>query len=179
MNIVEKARIFATQKHGEIDHRRKYTNEPYINHPAAVVDILRSINHSDTMLAVAWLHDTVEDTNTTYTEILNNFGVEVLAGVDWLTDKYADPKLGNREIRKFLERQRFFNAPTWVKTVKLADLIDNSRSILQHDKGFAATYLVEKQNLLNALTNGDDFLFETASNIVRDALKEIGLNSAT
>lgn len=167
MNLVEKAKAFATQKHGEIDHRRKYTNEPYINHPAAVVEILKSsvFGVSDEMLAVAWLHDTVEDTNATYNEILDNFGMDVLIGIDWLTDKYTDKKTGNRAVRKMLECRRMIYAPNWVKTIKIADLIDNSHSILQHDSDFAKLYLTEKRALLTSLLGGDSSLYWYASRL--------------
>ena len=43
MDIEEKAKQFATEAHSSIDQRRKYTNEPYINHPASVVEIVRTI----------------------------------------------------------------------------------------------------------------------------------------
>ncbi|GAG42563.1 unnamed protein product, partial [marine sediment metagenome] len=62
MNIVFKAEKFATRKHAEINHVRKYTGEPYINHPKEVVEIIKTVDHTDEMLAAAWLHDTVEDT---------------------------------------------------------------------------------------------------------------------
>ncbi|VDZ55823.1 bifunctional (p)ppGpp synthetase II/ guanosine-3',5'-bis pyrophosphate 3'-pyrophosphohydrolase [Serratia odorifera] len=60
--LVERARRYATKAHAAIDQRRKYTNAPYIVHPQAVVEIVRSVPHTDEMLAAAWLHDTVEDT---------------------------------------------------------------------------------------------------------------------
>jgi len=62
-----KAKAFATKCHEDIKQVRKYTGEPYINHPAAVVEIVRSVPHTEAMLCAAWLHDTVEDTNATTT----------------------------------------------------------------------------------------------------------------
>lgn len=63
--LVERARRYATKAHAAIDQRRKYTNDPYIVHPQAVMEIVSSVPHSEEMLAAAWLHDTVEDTPTT------------------------------------------------------------------------------------------------------------------
>lgn len=56
----ERAKDFATRYHASIDQRRKYTGEPYITHPAAVVELVRSVPHTEAMICAAWLHDTVE-----------------------------------------------------------------------------------------------------------------------
>lgn len=50
-DLETRAREFATRAHAAIDHRRKYTLDPYIVHPAAVADIVRSVPHSEAMLA--------------------------------------------------------------------------------------------------------------------------------
>lgn len=52
------------------------------------------------------------------------------------------------------------------QTIKLADLIDNSDSILAHDPKFAAVYLREKKELLEVLTQGDAGLYRQARRIV-------------
>ena len=51
MDIVEKARVFATAAHGAAAQLRKYTNEPYIVHPAEVVKIVSKVSHSKEMLS--------------------------------------------------------------------------------------------------------------------------------
>nr|DAH57188.1 MAG TPA: HD domain-containing protein [Caudoviricetes sp.] len=61
------------------------------------------------------------------------------------------------------------------KTIKLADLISNSRSIVKHDKDFARVYIKEKELLLDVLTEGDTTLYAMAKQIVEDAKKELGL----
>ena len=75
MNREQKAEAFATIYHEAIDHRRKYTNEPYINHPANVVDLVRSVPHTQAMICAAWLHDTVEDTHATLEDIRHIFAM--------------------------------------------------------------------------------------------------------
>ncbi len=70
-SLEEQARRYATQAHAEAGQRRKYTDEPYIVHPAAVVELVRSVSHDEHLLAAAWLHDTVEDTGTTLSDIEN------------------------------------------------------------------------------------------------------------
>ena len=86
MNIVEKARIFATASHHAAGNVRKYTGEPYINHPAAVVALVASVPHTPEMLAASWLHDTVEDTGVSLGLIEQEFGPEVANLVEMLTE---------------------------------------------------------------------------------------------
>lgn len=54
MKIVDKARVFATAAHAATRQKRKYTGEPYINHPQEVVTILENAGYSNSyMLAAA------------------------------------------------------------------------------------------------------------------------------
>lgn len=159
------AKEFATQRHGEINQVRKYTGEPYICHPASVVKIVRSVPHTDEMIAAAWLHDTIEDTETSLIEIIDNFGHAVGSLVENLTD-ISKPEQGNRKFRKALDRAHTAKASPQAKTIKLADLIDNSASIMKHDKKFAEVYLKEKALLLEVLTEGDQTLWNRAKEIV-------------
>src|SRR3546814_17882649 len=61
--LVSKALAYAAAAHGSIDHVRKYTGEPYIQHPIEVMEIVSSVPHTEYMLAAALLHDTIEDKN--------------------------------------------------------------------------------------------------------------------
>jgi (p)ppGpp synthase/HD superfamily hydrolase len=170
MNSLEKkAKEFATWKHAAVSQLRKYTGEPYINHPAAVAEIVRSVPHTEEMLAAAWLHDTVEDTDTMPAEILESFGPGVALLVEFLTD-VSKPEDGNRATRKALDRGHIALAVSDAKTVKLADLIDNSKSIVKHDPKFAKVYIQEKALLLEVLTEGDETLWEKAKKIVDENL---------
>jgi (p)ppGpp synthase/HD superfamily hydrolase len=159
VNLEEKAKGFATERHE--GQSRKYTGEPYINHPAAVVEIVRSVPHTEAMLAAAWLHDTVEDTDTTLQEIIGLFGTQVGMFVEMLTDT-SKPEDGNRVLRKAIDCEHTAMAMPPAKTIKLADLIDNSYSILARDPEFAKVYLKEKGLLLQVLTEGDSFLWKRA-----------------
>jgi (p)ppGpp synthase/HD superfamily hydrolase len=161
MTIVERARIFATAAHGAVAQLRKYTSEPYIVHPAEVVRIVSTVAHTDSMLAAAWLHDVVEDTGVTNEVIRAEFGDEVAELVGWLTD-VSRPEQGNRAVRKAIDRAHSAMAPAEAQTVKLADLISNTRSIVAHDEKFARTYLEEKRLLLEVMTKGDATLMAEA-----------------
>lgn len=149
---------------------RKYSDNkiPYYLHPGAVAWIVKSVPHTPEMIAAAWMHDTLEDTDATELEMRHEFGDVVTDYVVWLTDS----EKGNREVRKRLSRERLAKAPAAVKTVKLADLIDNSKSILEKDPGFARIYLREKRLLLDeALKEGDHTLWAQADEIVVVGLK--------
>jgi len=165
MNMVERARVFATAAHAAVKQVRKYTFEPYIVHPTEVANIVASVPHTEVMLAAAWLHDTVEDTGVTTLDIQIEFGNEVASLVSWLTDM-SKPEDGNRAVRKAIDREHTAQAPAAAQPVKLADLISNSRSIIAHDPAFAKIYLEEKRMLLEVLTRGDATLMAQARRIV-------------
>lgn len=157
------AKEFATIAHAW--QRRKYTDEPYIVHPAEVADLVRSVPHTEAMLAAAWLHDTVEDCGVNIATIQGTFGDEVADLVGWLTD-ISKPEDGNRERRKAIDREHMANAPAAAQTVKLADLISNSKTIIENDPGFAKTYLREKRLLVDRLVLGDTTLRAKADAIL-------------
>jgi (p)ppGpp synthase/HD superfamily hydrolase len=118
------------------------------------------------MVAAAWLHDVVEDTGCTFTDIHMAFGIDIATLVGWLTD-VSKPEDGNRAHRKAMDRHHTAQAPAEAQTIKLADLISNSRSIMAHDPAFAVTYLAEKRLLLEVLTKGDRGLHARASEFIR------------
>ena len=93
------------------------------------------------------------------------FGIDIATMVNWLTD-VSRPEDGNRARRKAIDREHTARAPAEVQTIKLADLISNSRSIMQHDPEFARVYLEEKRLLLEVLTRGDAELHAEASKFV-------------
>lgn len=165
MELVEKARVFATAAHASAAQLRKYTNEPYIVHPREVARIVGTVPHSYEMLAAAWLHDVVEDTGVTLEVIREEFGNDVATLVGWLTD-VSRPEQGNRATRKAIDRAHTAMAPADAQTIKLADLISNCTSIVEHDATFAKTYLEEKRLLLEVLTKGDRDLWKHANEIV-------------
>lgn len=169
-DLKARAQAFAERAHaGQL---RKYTGEPYIVHPVAVVELVRSVPHTEEMLAAAWLHDVVEDTGTSLELIVREFGDRVAHLVFQLTD-ISRPEDGNRKTRKALDRVHLAMASAAAKTIKLADLIDNSKSIVEHDPDFAKVYMQEKAELLGVLLGGDQMLWRKASDIVTQYLKKV------
>lgn len=160
-----RAKEFATQAHAAANQKRKYTGEDYIVHPAAVVELVRSVPHTDDMLCAAWLHDVVEDTNIQLDEVARVFGISVATIVEQLTD-VSKPSDGNRATRKAIDRDHLAKACHEAQTIKLADLIDNTITIVYYDPKFAKTYLREKRELLEVLTKGDITLYTRACSMV-------------
>ena len=166
MDLVHKAQVFAIAAHSAVKQVRKYTGEPYFVHPAEVARIVAEVPGSTAeMVAAAWLHDTVEDTGVTSNDIHMNFGPEVAVLVGWLTD-VSKPEDGNRAVRKAIDREHTAAAPAEAQTIKLADLISNSKSIMQYDPEFAKTYLAEKRLMLDVMTKGDPGLHAMAASYV-------------
>ncbi|WP_199797633.1 HD domain-containing protein [Pseudazoarcus pumilus] len=146
-------------------------------HPVAVAELVATVEHTPQMLAAALLHDVLEDTRRTRAEVEATFGGEVATLVGWLTD-VSRPEGGNRAARKALDRERIAKAPATAKTIKLADLIDNSSTILAYDRGFARIYLPEKALLLEVLREGDPVLWHRAKDLLEDGLRAGFVRSA-
>lgn len=162
MNLEQRALAFAKAAHESVNQKRKYTGQDYIVHPIAVAEIVRSVTHTSDMIAAALLHDTVEDTPTELCDIDDEFGYDIAELVYWLTD-VSKPSDGNRKVRKEVDRQHIAKAPVAAKTIKLADLIDNTSSIRELDPDFWRVYRHEKLRLLEVLKEGDPALWARAA----------------
>tara|TARA_B100000927_G_C16269910_1_gene391029 strand:- start:61 stop:558 length:498 start_codon:yes stop_codon:yes gene_type:complete len=150
--VLDRAVEFATKAHGS--QVRKYHGTPYISHPLAVAEIVKSVPHTEEMLVAAVLHDVVEDTPVTIEDVAKEFGDLVAEIVFYLTD-ISKPEDGNRAHRKQLDAEHNANGPAEAQTVKVADLIHNSIDIASHDPRFWKTYKTEKLQTLNLLDKAD------------------------
>lgn len=169
MSSLLQATIFATKAHGS--QLRKYTGTPYILHPLEVAGLVAEVTTDPNMISAAILHDTVEDTPATYEDIVKAFGYDVGNLVLDLTD-VSQPSDGNRKIRKEIDLRHTAGASPRAKTIKLADLINNTQSIVEHDPGFAKTYMAEKRALLEVLTEGNAILYNRAMELVKNYFDE-------
>lgn len=160
MSLIEKAMIFAAAKHA--GQKRKYTNQPYVVHLFAVANLVRSIGARDEVIAAALLHDTLEDTDATFAELEQEFGSEVAGLVVEVTNVFRSGASGNRAERKAKERRRLAMVSPDAQTIKVADLIDNTGSIVERDPEFAKMYLPEKAALLAVLTKADPAMLAKA-----------------
>jgi guanosine-3',5'-bis(diphosphate) 3'-pyrophosphohydrolase len=126
--LLNKAYVYAMQKHGS---QKRASGDPYFAHPLEVAAILTNLKLDDATIAVALLHDTIEDTDATRAEIDQMFGAEIGEIVDGLT-KIERLNLVSREeaqaenLRKLLLA---ISADVRVLLVKLADRLHNMRTI--------------------------------------------------
>ena len=171
-DIVARADAFAAKAHSAINHKRKYTGDDYIVHPREVAAIVASVPHTPEMLAAALLHDTVEDTGVGIETIRAEFGAVVAGLVADLTD-VSTPGGGNRAIRKGIDLAHTAGASPSAKTIKLADLLSNTASIVAHDPGFARVYLKEKAAMLEVMTDGDATLLARAKAALATSLAKL------
>lgn len=156
MSIVERAKEFATKAHkGQV---RKFTGEPYINHPYRVAKLVEKFNGCNTDLIVsAYLHDTIEDCDKVYSDIVDNFG-EVIAAIVWELTKHHTkevyPKL-NRTQRHRSEIIRLFCSSWSARMIKLADRYDNISDFRRNDPSWGSDhyYIAETLELVGAIGN--------------------------
>jgi guanosine-3',5'-bis(diphosphate) 3'-pyrophosphohydrolase len=127
LDLVLKAVEFAAHKHRN-QRRKDARASPYINHPIALAQILRVEGGVDdpAVIAAALLHDTVEDTDTSYRELRGQFGAKVADIVAEVTDT----KWLKKGSRKRLQISKASRSTEGARLVKLADKIANLRDII-------------------------------------------------
>lgn len=121
IRLVSEAAEFAARRHNGMA-RKGRGDEPYINHLAEVANLLSQAEAGDAeLVAAGWLHDTIEDTETTHDELAHRFGLRVANLVAEVTD---DMGLSKSERRK----KQAEDAPkksAGAKLIKIADKISN------------------------------------------------------
>lgn len=123
------ALAFAADKHRN-QRRKDAEASPYINHPIMLAKILSVEGgvEDGPVLSAAVLHDTIEDTETRYQELVEQFGSEIADVVREVTDDKSLPKAE----RKQLQIDRAPRLSRAAKLVKLADKIANLRDVADH-----------------------------------------------
>lgn len=145
---------------------RKYTGEPYFVHLVEVGVTLEWAGCDPEVVAAGFLHDSIEDQGQTVESLSRLFGLRVARLVDEVSD-VSKPGDGNRAFRKKLDAEHLAKASPDGMSIKLADLISNTRSIAKHDPNFARVYFHEKNNLLPLLKRGNSTLWEIAAQQVK------------
>lgn len=172
------AALFSAHKHR--DQRRKDANaSPYINHPLALAWTLATtagVDDAD-VLCAALLHDTVEDTETSFAELDERFGTKVSGIVGEVTD---DKGLDKAE-RKRLQVEKASGKSREARMVKLADKICNLRDIMLEPPvewplerkveyfNWAARVVAEMRGTNAALEAEFDRLFELGQRLFKEA----------
>src|SRR5579872_4517741 len=100
LSLVLKALAFAAHKHRK-QRRKDAEASPYINHPIALANLLANEADVDdpVVICAALLHDTVEDTQTTFQELELEFGLEITNIVREVTDDKTLPKAERKRLQ--------------------------------------------------------------------------------
>ena len=134
---------------------RKYTGEDYIVHLREVAELVQSTGLEPEVTAAAWLHDIVEDCESTIDDITAQFGARVGRLVHAMTDEAVFKGGPTRAERKERTRQRFLllqgQDSIDAHTLKVADCISNVPSIRDHDPRFWEVFKREVERLLDVL----------------------------
>lgn len=128
LDLFIKALRFASDKH--MTHRRKGCDSvPYINHLIKVAEILYTIGdeNNEEILAAAILHDTLEDTDTTFEELNSIFGTRIAELVREVTD---DMSLSYEDRKRHQIKNAIFISND-ARKLKIADKISNIKDILE------------------------------------------------
>lgn len=159
---------FAADKH-RLQTRKNLEKTPYISHPIGVAFNLVSIGEvRDTSVIIgALLHDTVEDTQTTFNEIEEKFGKKVASYVRELTD---DKSLG-AEVRKRLQIVNASHKSEGAAQIKLADKLYNLNDLLKAPpadwtQGRIDRYYEWAQSVVDRLPKANDKLSTAVDEII-------------
>ena len=143
---------FAAKKHST-QKRKGADEQPYINHVLEVANLLANVGQvmDFDVLIAAVLHDTVEDTATTATEIDEKFGANVGKMVMEVTDDKSLPKAE----RKLLQIEHAPHLSDGAKLIKLGDKISNIRDVTENPPdGWSLNRRIEYVNWGEQVING-------------------------
>lgn len=153
--------ILAAKGYAMCAHRhqpRKYNGGPYITHLNEVATTLLEHRCPNHVIAAAFLHDILEDTEVTELDLRQSFAKPIVDLVLEVTD-VATKADGNRKTRMFINNLHLAKASKYGMTIKLADILSNTKDIVDKDPQFAKVYLNEKFDLLPLLKDGDTTLY--------------------
>ena len=171
LNMVKQ---FAADKHAG---QTRSGGEPYIGHPVRVANTIEKYKQShnlDALIAAAYLHDTVEDTDTTHEDLEKLFGGLVASLVKELTSDKEKIKAQGKS--QYLANKMAHEMTSWALVIKLADRLDNVQDIATaKDAKWRARYKAETSHILdyiekNRVLSGTH---QKLVGMIRDKLKEI------
>lgn len=137
---VAMAAAYMAGAHAGIGQRRR-DGQPYWVHPWTVSQLVKEFGGSEDAILAGLLHDVVEDTKITVSEIAEWFGTAVALNTWWLTD-VSTRDMGNRATRKMLDMAHTRMAPYEARLVKLCDCVNNGESDMGDDS-FGSLYILE------------------------------------
>ena len=176
---VSRALVYADAAHRAVGQRRKYTGNPYIEHPRMVAGLILLSPQADISprvhaLQAALLHDVVEDTEVTLDDLRVYFDEDVVTLVDelserdsyghWFAQGMSRP---NRATRRAIEAERRSTISPVAQTISCADIIANSHDIADvADKTYALMYQRELLDRLGKMTRAGPTLRDLARDVL-------------
>lgn len=168
MNKIELAKHFANEKHA----LQKYGAYPYAYHLNMVYSILKVAGIVDEdILAAAYLHDILEDTNVTYQELENLFGKDVAVLVETVTGRGINRK---SRVSDFLVKIKLLESNDKVAaqkaaSIKLADRLANfTETCNTNNVSLRSMYIKEWKRFSSALHGlGDESLWVILINLIK------------
>jgi len=124
LDIVKFAKLFAKDKH--VGQFRNDDITPYWHHLRQVVHNLQVMGITEeSILCAGWLHDTIEDTDTSFDSIQDSFGFEIAKIVSDVTKETRLPKI--QRDKKYIKQ--LSNSIWQAKIIKLADILANTSDL--------------------------------------------------
>jgi len=151
MSLILMAAAYARTKHAK--QMRKWSDQPYITHPARVAGIISCHAFAtEARVAAGWLHDVIEDTETTSIDLWDaDFPKTTVSLVVELTNPSKERPDLNRADRKKMDREHLQSVSLWAKLIKSFDRLDNLRDMAGAEDGFKRLYVEESFALADAL----------------------------
>jgi (p)ppGpp synthase/HD superfamily hydrolase len=163
---------------------RKYSFLPYITHPVEVHAILLhrfgpagDLEDLNALYAAALLHDVLEDTEASEDDLSKHLPDSVVSLVKEVTNP-AKLEDGNRAYRAAVNREHVKNGSAAAHSLKVADIISNTKSIADYDPEYAKVYLPEKWEMLKVLDKADPELHARAVSIINKNAEKLGMKLA-
>ena len=172
MDRYSEALAFATKKHD--GQMRKDGVTPYIVHPIGVADLVAEYSQDDTyldtMIVAALLHDTLEDTDTSYDELWEKFGDSVADIVDELTsDKEECKRIGKGKYLKI----KMQNMSEEALTIKIADRLYNMRDVACMKPEKIQQFIDQNEEIISWLRHNRANLTETHIGLLKALEEEV------
>jgi guanosine-3',5'-bis(diphosphate) 3'-pyrophosphohydrolase len=171
LRLVSEAALLAAQRHSGVA-RKGRGNEPYVNHLAEVANLLSEASGGADaeLVAAGWLHDILEDTDTTREELADRFSVRVAALVAEVSDDMGLPKDERRRLQVVAAPHKSPDA----KLIKIADKISNIRARIAPEpnageRADLVDYVGWAEQVVSGCRGGNAWLDRTFDETVRAA----------
>ena len=163
LRLVSEAALLAAQRHSGMA-RKGRGNEPSINHLAEVANLVSEASGGADaeLVAAGWLHDIIEDTDTTREELADRFSVRVAALVAEVSDDMGLPKSERRRLQVVGAPHKSPDA----KVIKIADKISNIRGRIvsepsEAERADLADYVAWAEQVVSGCRGGNPWLDRT------------------